>query len=460
MSFRVSVPAIFCVVSLLGASGPLLAQQPTGADRIYAAEAKAAALKAQNEQLRQSIATQSAALKRLDDQINLMRQDHELQYKTLVEQRDAEIQALRSSNAAQMAALREANAALSEQVQSLRQQSNEQAKNEAMLDDKARTAQVEAARLEALVEAQAQELQSLQQDFAQLQQSHATAQSQAQEAPQLRADYAKAVDEVKSLRQQLDQSEAQRVALMEAQAGHDAVQADNERLRAQLDFMQERNSKLQEALSVAPAQDQLSDLQTALDQSRAQVSTLQSALKQAQEQQAQQEKAQQMLQLELAQEQALASSAPELEAQLSTLRTQLNQAQTALAQSEQTRQALQLELAQAQAQATPGLQQEHQALQTEYNQLVDGIRSCEARLQTASQAPAAPSSHPEDIRRISELEAALDRANAEIRNTNRAFEEELKVERAMAAGSEAELEQQYQKRIQAMQEALQSCRGV
>ncbi|MGJ8669074.1 MAG: hypothetical protein ACSHXK_06260 [Oceanococcus sp.] len=410
MSVRVSATTIFCIVSLFGVSSALHAQT-VGADRIYAAEAKAAALKAQNEQLAQSVATQSAALKRLDDEINLMRQDHELQLKNLQSVQAAELSSLRDNTSAQNTALRETNASMSVQIKRLMEQSSQQAQNESMLDNQARAAQAEATKLQNLVNEQSTQIANL------------TAQ----------------MDDLRS----------------NLAAQQQTISGESERLRAQMKFMQERNSTLQEALSSAPAADQLQALKTALEDAQLQLAANNSS---------QQDNIEQTAAMQSALNTANAQIQQDAQ-EIATLRTALNDAQASLNQASSMQSALNTANSQTALDAAQ-LESEHLALQTEYNQILDGVRSCEARLQNANQAaatakqqPTQASSHPEDIRRIAELESALDRANIEIRNANKAFEEELNLERAMAAGSEVELEQQFQKRINAMQEALQSCRA-
>ncbi len=447
MSFQISVPAILTGMLALGVIANTHAQPgqspAVGADRIYAAEARAAALKAENEQLRQSVSTQSAALKRLDDEINLLRSEHDLQLKNL----------------------REAKIVADGEVKRLEVETAQQAQNEASLADQAAQAQAQAVRLEGLLTEQQARNQAMAEQLAQLQAANAEQQNLLAEAPRIRTELEATTEQNNALRDQLAQARDELSQLQTEMASTQTRQAEQAQvLMAETETLQSANANLRSELENARTElVELrrmigAELQPTIEENtrmREQLSFLQKrneALQVAMSEAASSEEVTALYQQNTELQDAVSSR----DKQLATLQEQLLSANQALAQAQQN------------SQSAPSLtlQEDHAALQNEYNQLLDGIRSCEAKLQTANAnaaqpraAAAEPSSQPEDIRRIAELEAALDRANGEIRTMNRALEQELQVERAMAAGTQAEMEQQFQTRVNALQTALETCQA-
>lgn len=397
MSLQKSVPAILSTLLMLGLLHTAQAQPAAvGADRIYAAEAKAAALKAENEQLRQSVTTQSKALKRLEENFRLLQKEGDLEANNL----------------------RDANQALQARLEQQKTAAREQAKNEASLDARANQAQANVSRLEALLAEQQARSEQLKARLNQLQTTNSKQQQLLAEAPALQEQLTHTAEQNKSLRLQLARSDAQ---LQQAQATDqeqqklreqvaklrrtisselEPAQVENQRLQSQLVFLQERNNTLQQAMSESPSQEQLQAL-------RQQKSALQEALNLA------------------------------------------NQKVENVQQTDSSSD-----------QATQKLQAKYDTLQSEYNSLWDGMRHCEAARKAQAQTSSTQtSSLPEDIQRIAELETSLDRANQELRNRDAAFKQELQVERSMAAGTQAEMEQQYKAQLEAAQKALKNCQG-
>ena len=331
MTFRFSAPACLAGITVLFCATTTWAQAPVGADRIIAAETRAAALQAQNQQYQNTIATQTAALKRLDQEISLAKQELELQ-------REKNSQATR---------------VLQERITELRAQAQQQA--EAM--------------------------QALQ-----------------QEANRLRAEQAQAQAALSDAEDALVGAEQARGEQLQAMAASEQeLQADLQRTKQQLAYVLERNQTLQQALSESTSSSDMAALQ---------------------------------------------QSNEELRSQLAILQDRNGELQQALAAHSEQSMA-----------SNSQLQAEHSALQQEYNAALDGIRSCEARLRSSQDA--AGSGTPSA--QVAELESALERANREIRSLNESHQRELQTERAMAAGSEAALEAQYQQQIAQLQQALKTC---
>lgn len=333
MTFRFSAPVYLAGITVLFCASTSWAQPPVGAERIIAAETRAAALEAENQQLRNTIETQTAALKRLDQEISLAKQEQELQ---------------REKGA-------QTNRILQERIAELQKQSDEQMRK----------------------------IQALQQD-----------------ASRVRAEQAATAAALKDAEDALVGVEQTRGAELQAAVAQRAeveqqLNAENQRIKQQLAYVLERNEALQQALSEATSS---TELQTA---------------KQANN---------------------------DLKAQLSILQDRNSELQQALT---------------ARGDESGRLQAEYAALQQEYNAALDGVRSCEARLRDASTV--SNSASTDDSQRIAELESALSRANREIRTLNESHQRELQTERAMAAGSEAAIEQQYTQQIAQLQQALKTC---
>ncbi len=332
MTFRFSAPACLAGITVLFCATTTWAQAPVGAERIIAAETRVAALEAQNQQYKNTIATQTAALKRLDQEISLAQQE-------LVLQREKDSQARR---------------VLQERIAELRTQAQDQARA----------------------------MQALQ-----------------QEANRLRAEQAQAQAALSDAEDALVGAEQARGEQLQAAAeNQQQLQADLQRTKQQLAYVLERNQTLQQALSETTSSSEMNALQQANQ---------------------------------------------ELNSQLAILQDRNGELQQALAARSEQGMA-----------NNSRLQTEYAALQQEYNAALDGIRSCEARLR--SQQDAATSSDTGNAR-VAELENALARANSEIRSLNESHQRELQTERAMAAGSEAALEAQYQQQIAQLQQALKTC---
>ncbi len=337
MTFRFSAPVYLAGITVLFCANASWAQAPVGAERIIAAETRAAALEAQNQQLKNTIETQTAALKRLDQEISLAKQEQ-----TLQRQKDAQ-----------------ATRILQERISELQQQAEEQART----------------------------IQALQ-----------------LEANRMRAESAQASAALKDAEDALVNAEQARgEALQAAVAQREAVEqqlgGENERVKQQLAYVLERNETLQQALSEATSSGELQAMQRANEELRSQLSILQDRNSELQ--------------------QALAA------------RSEQDQAEAGRVQAE------------------------YAALQQEYNAALDGIRSCEARLRDSASSHQASAGDA----RVAELEGALNRANREIRSLNESHQRELQTERAMAAGSEAALEQQYTQQIAQLQQALKTCQA-
>lgn len=330
MTFQFSAPACLAGITVLFCATTTWAQAPVGAERIIAAETRAAALEAQNQQYKNTIATQTAALKRLDQEITLAHQELELQ-------REKDTQAGR---------------VLQERIAELRSQAQDQARA----------------------------MQALQ-----------------QEANRLRAEQAQAQAALSDAEDALLGAEQARGEQLQAMAeSQEQTKADLQRTKQQLAYVLERNQTLQQALSETTSSSEMNALQQANE---------------------------------------------ELNSQLAILQDRNGELQQALAARGE----------QGMADNTR-LQSEYAALQQEYNAALDGIRSCEARLRNQDTA-----SSGTDNARVAELENAFERANREIRSLNESHQRELQTERAMAAGSEAALEAQYQQQIAQLQQALKTC---
>ena len=464
MTFRISAPVLIAGFTALFSLTSAHAQpaQNVGADRIYAAEARAARLQAENQQLKASIATQSAALKRLDDEINLMRQEQTLQLNNQREQINA----------------------LQGRLAQLQNESSARAGNEAAQAQAANQARAELARIEALLEQERgsaavaqQRIQELQNQQKQNTNALLNAQQIQAASEQVQQKLDASAEREKSLRLELARTEA---GLNQA---NNAYQQESKRLNDQLSFVMQRNEALQAAVSQAGSENQKKKEQTSveLNQMQAKLDALQQEYSIALDRV-------QSCNSGLQTAETRASSAEQqCAAASSEISAQLNQAQMALAAQQQNLAATQnsakncesrLQSAENQAGAfeqkcatqsgeiNTQLNQVQTALAAQQQKLEaaqNSVQSCEAQLRLAS-APTTPAAPDPAVskaqnRLIGELEQALSRANSEIQSLNQKHANELQMERSMAAGTEAEMERQLKKRIDELNSSLTNCRA-
>ncbi len=510
-------PACLAILVALFSSFAVQAEPLSVADRINQAESRATALKAQNQQLQQTVESQAAALRRLDqmtleaqtklqaerDRATSLKQalaETQLQLEQsrssgqkALANRDAKLQACIVASESGAATLNTMNSTIMELRQQLALHSASSNRLQQYEADLASCQRKNAAQT-AELQARASQLTALQGENAQLGRKLAQQQSSNRERDNVLAA----------------QSEALQVELRRARGIQEQKQADIDRMQSQLAHLMERNRSLQQQLANSSSleevgalqrqlnqlsnsnqilQQQLADarspqefdaLQTQLDELSAAhqqaIQTCQKQLKdstpnseiralQSQNLRMKKDYDEALLALQNcdalyaeAQQQAVrpdrAAAGRECEDKLTRVQTEADQAKAGLIKAnEQIR-----NLQQRSAQAVPSTSEKEELsrLRLALEQARAQIRQANQELETQRATTTSSASQATELAR---LQSELSHAQAKLREASANLESELRTERAMHALAEADLEAALGSEIKDLQSALRACQA-